>query len=579
MKPELNLNLKPVSVEGMEVLNNTYDLLYDLHQYLDYVQSRDIKRKTRDNALPAPDVRRLLKTFSDPKYPLAEFNEMGSCLWLDFVDYLALDMELVDYDIQGAYRSYNSQSPTFSDNYILPVLKNIEAFIQAPPEQQILQITNNLINREHEGYSRYPALLNEFMTKSLLGFLNTFPRWGSGAGLLPSLNLPKARAWLLTLLKDCQPGTWYRVQDLVACLKSDAPYFLFPEEIPEIRGKKISRYTGFHESLSAYERERAIIPDNAPDAFERVEGRFIERFFENIPLLMGFVHLAYDPEAPGMNQVPSLGHLAAFRLQSRFVHMMDGEINPAKVTILPNFEVLLESEFYPHQTVRQISRFAEPLKQSLGETGACLFTFRLDKEKVAKALVEEADLDVLALLKNLSHQPIPGNVATEIEEWSGHAEIFTLYEGYCLVESAEALPEIEAQTVLTIAPTLRLIDDFPGVITTLEKAEKFPFVINHLDQGFEPVHKDAITLFPRADQTRPDKTEPEPITIQKETLIRLRFPTEKVLKRFMMALAEARVPIHVENETLTLTVLERYQANLEKIARSLADTYQIHFEE
>jgi hypothetical protein len=163
---------------------------------------------------------------------------MGSCLWLDFVDYLALDMELVDYDIQGTYRSYNSQSPTFSENYILPVLKNIEAFIQAPPEQQILQITNNLINREHEGYSRYPALLNEFMTKSLLGFLNTFPRWGSGAGLLPSLNLPKARAWLLTLLKDCQPGTWYRVQDLVACLKSDAPYFLFPEEIPEIRGKK-----------------------------------------------------------------------------------------------------------------------------------------------------------------------------------------------------------------------------------------------------------------------------------------------------------------------------------------------------
>ena len=50
-------------------------------------------------------------------------------------------------------------------------------------------------------------------------------------------------------------------------------------------------------------------------AFERVEGRFVERFLEGIPLALGYVDVAYSDEKDTV--FPSINKLQAFRVTDR----------------------------------------------------------------------------------------------------------------------------------------------------------------------------------------------------------------------------------------------------------------------
>ena len=571
------MNFLPISIDAFEVETNPFDLLHDLHQYLMYMQSHEVKRKTRSNELPNPDIRRLLKSFSNPELLLEEFKLYKDCTWLNFIDTLALSLELVDFDIQGEYRGYTSQSPSFIDNYILTDPESVESFNSAPPSEQMTQILNDLINRKHTGYDN-PFLINEFLHKSILGRLDPFSNWGISTGQMPNLNMPEARLFLIKLLKDCQPGAWYSVKDLIAHLKDQHPDFLFPSEpSPDRWGEIPERYQGFSEG-PLYSSNNNCISEDDPNAFERVEGRFVERFLEGIPLLIGGVNLAYDPLNMDEAVFPSINHLTAFQVRSWLSRLLNHEALPAKVTVLPNFEILLESEYYHQQLVHQISAFAHPIKESLGETGACLFTFSLSKETVAEALVEEPDLDVLALLEGISSTPIPANVAVEINEARRHADVFKLYRNYSLVESDHLPPEIETFTSVHISPQMKLIEQPIEAFQTLEALERVPVWVEHKDDHFSPIPEGALSLFPKV---QPPQTTtppaPEPITIEKEITITLRFPSEAVFKVFKQALVEKRIPTTIEEEALALIIPERYQAEIDTIIQQNAETYQIKF--
>ena len=77
---------------------------------------------------------------------------------------------------------------------------------------------------------------------------------------------------------------------------------------------------------------------------------------------------------------------------------MNDTAQPPKVTVLPNFEIVVESEFYPAQTLLQLEKLAEPAPVKANGTLVSVRTLTLKRERVAAALVADPDLDVSRLL-------------------------------------------------------------------------------------------------------------------------------------------------------------------------------------
>ena len=206
---------------------------------------------------------------------------------------------------------------------------------------------------------------------------------------------------------------------MIGILKTQQPFFLIPKNPKRTKSLEQGRYSNFYEHKGNRWGNRTTISDTEPDAFERVEGRYVERFLERIPLSLGYVDVAYGDKQDA-DLFPSRGVLKAFRNQSRFLNFMQKKISPPRVTVQPNFEIQVGSECYPNQVLATL----RPLANIVIEDKAIIL--KLEKQKVAAQLAQNARLDVVELLQRLSGRESPQNVLIELKEWSGHSEAFTL---------------------------------------------------------------------------------------------------------------------------------------------------------
>jgi hypothetical protein len=207
----------------------------------------------------------------------------------------------------------------------------------------------------------------EFYNRHLQSSLNSFPSFGSAIGVMPLLDLPKVRRFLFTLLAELEIGRWYTTASLIRYLQEKHPYFLIPppEKLPQKdkwnRPLRLQRYDNFYEyTKETYYHDRSPIADNDPDGFRRVEGRFVERFLEGIPLTLGYTDVAYSPQ-PYEGRMPEMGTLQAFRLNGRFHQVMHATAITPNVTVLPTFEIHVES---PVRLIRQPDDAFHTLEQA-----------------------------------------------------------------------------------------------------------------------------------------------------------------------------------------------------------------------
>ena len=559
------IDLTPIDVTNLEIISNTLNLRRDIALFVDYVQERDVKRLHRSNALSKSDALRLAKLMSDPE-AVAQVREHGESAWVDYIDGVALSLGLVDYDTDGVYAGYNSHSPSFPDNYITVNTQKYEAFLRSSLLEQEFKLLYMLLD------TRGGA--SEFFNTSLLGSLEGFSSWGSGIGVVPMLDFPKARRLLLDLLQKCEVGVWYSTASLIQYLKREHPFFLIPEHplYKNNRPGEKGRYQNFHESKNRWGHE-ITIDENDPDAFERVEGRYIERFLEGIPLLMGYVDVAYSNQTY-QGLYPSRGLLPAFRIKSRLQQVMRREIPSPKVTIQPNFEIYVESEFYP------IHIFAHLLPLTDLVSDDVLTILKLKKEKVAAQAAENEKLDAVALLTELAGRDLPPNVARELKEWTEHSEKFTLYEGYSLLEGNKALPAADPFTVQQIAPNLRLVHSPKSLYKTLEAAELVPLSVKHWDNALRPLPQKARTLFAKKSKRRkPKAKKKETVTLTRQTIITLHVPQAKTLKAFRKAFLDARCPVEVDVDKLMITYSKKYEDQVAAVIKTLTKDYKIRFED
>ncbi|MHA1490622.1 MAG: hypothetical protein ACTSRI_13320 [Promethearchaeota archaeon] len=559
------LELTQIDITNLDIFINPYDLRRDIHVFMDYVSKRVVKRSYNTNVLNKADTKRLAKLMTYPSL-LEEIEKNSQSNWVNYIDWLVLKLGFVDYDIKGIYKGYYSTKCSYPDNYIEFNEENYNYFLELTlieQERLILKTLTEFYNYDN----------NEFLITSVLGRLDHFSSTGCGTGVLPTLNFAKVRQFLLDILKRCKKGVWYDILSLVQYLKVNYHYFLIPKE-PCFKSKwetKKDRYGNFYEGKKDQYRETKIsVHDH--DAFERVEGRYVERFLESIPLVLNYIDLAYGSSIY-KKRTPSLNQLKAFKVNERFLHFMRGEINPPKVTVQPNFEIHIESEFYPAKIISQI----RPITIFISSDTVTIM--KLDNKKVITLLAKDDSLDVITLLQDLSNRDLPKNVLIELQEWTHKLETFTLYEGFGLleIEKDKNLPVSEEFTVKKITPNIRIMRSTETLFSLLEEAELIPLLVKHPKKSLRPLPEKASSLFTK-DSHIPAKQK-EQLTLKRESTVTLHFPSITFLKKFHKAMFQARCSVLVDQSNLIITFPARIRNQVDLLLESMKKNYIIQIDD
>ena len=553
--------LKTIDIDPYEKCSVKVTLRKDLHLYVNHIQNRWIKRSVRENKLPKADAKRIANLLANPD-AVAEINEEGESTWVNFIDELALTLGFTIYDTKGKYQGYSSASPAFSDNYIDFDDKAYQQFLALPLQKQEQFIFDTLIGKFAPGY-------NEFISRSFFGRLDRFSSMGFAGGVIPGIKFDKVRKFLFSCLKACKPGVWYETASLVRYLKKEHPFFLIPKK-PTYEHKwekEQGRYCNFSEYDNQMNKNEKI-SEKDPDAFERVEGRFVERFLENIPLTLGYVDLAYDmPVNP--EKRPSMGNLKAFKINECFSRFMNGEISEPHVTVHPNHEIHLESEFYPASMLNRLTLFSDLV------TSDRICILKLNRMKAVQYMADDKSLDLKGYLQDLTGNPLPPNIAAELDEWAGHSETFILYRGCGLHEGNDLPPLLKDFKLEALSPSLRLVRSPDDLFSRLEKDKRVPMLITHGPNAFTAPPDGVKSVFTRK-KKKGKKTKTKALmTITKKPFITLLFETDPFLDAFVKALIREKCTVEINKTKRSITYAAEQKKQLDAVMKQLKKRYQI----
>lgn len=561
------IELDTIDVKNYETISNSFDLRKDMHVFTDYIRQRSVKRSVRGNKIPKTDARRIAKLMSDPA-ALEEVNGWDGSRWLNFIDTLVLDLGFVNYDTKGKYLGYTSSDVSYTENYINFNESAYKKFLARPMQKQEQKLFDIMIG--DFGNSN-----NEFIRRSLFGRLNMFSQYGCATGVIPHLNFDNARIFLFNCLKSCQVGIWYDTASLVRYLKKTYPFFLIPKN-PKYKYKsdrKEGRYCNFHEHKKDEWGESKVISEKADDAFERVEGRFVERFLEHIPLTLGYVELAYGEQAnPG--QHPSIGCLKGFKVNESFLRFMNGQIPEPRVTVQPNHEIHVESEYYPAEMLSRLAPFTDLV------TTDRICILKLNKKKAVKYLAENESADLKKIIGDQAENPLPPNIAAELDEWVGHSETFLLYQEFGLLEGSSLPKFVKKFEEEKLSSSLRLIRSPDELFSELEMAGQIPILLTHRNNGFKKPPDKVQSVFKQKAAKKKKKTaKKELISIRQKTYVTLFFQTSELLNVFVKALVLEKCPVEVDKVMRSATYASEHSKMLNTALKKLKKTYRIKIEE
>lgn len=556
-------DLKEVNVTDLEVFANPSDLRQDLHVLVDYTRNHEIKRGHRTNLIPRGHQERLAKLMSDPA-SASQMNEEGSSSWIEHVDWTCLALKFTRYDTKGVYAGYSSTEPSFPDNYVTLDEKRYEQFLKLTLQQQ----EEALLDFHLEEWG------NEFFILGPLSRLDQFDAWGSATGVVPTIPFAKVRRHLLDLLARCPSGVWLSTASLVEYLRRNHPWFLIPKDIPagvRAEGPGKGRYGNFIERKRGDWGNRKTIPNSDPDGFAKVEGRYVERFLEGVPLVFGYTEVAYVKQKRESEIEPSRGLLPAFRVTERLRRVMRNEIASPKVTVLPNFEVHIESLFHPAQTEARLRPLGDLVQRGI------VTVFKLTKPKVAAELAAHPEHNPIESIEALSGRVLPPNVREELENWAGHSEKFILYEGFGLLEGQCQVGGIDRFVSEAIVPNLALVRHADELYRRLEAAEQVPIRIRHADLALAAMAGVKSCVVRSAPPQRsPGK---KALKLKRSVQTTLWFADAEAHAAFAKLLLDAKCVVPTDRRALTITYPKRVEPVVEECLKKLRQQYVVAVED
>ena len=559
-------NLEEIKATDLDVFANPADLRQDLQALADYVQAHEIKRGYRDNRIPQAHQQRLIKTMSDPA-SAAKKDQFGEARWIEHLDAVCLALKWVSYDTEGKYMGYSSSEPSFPDNFMKFDERQHRNFLQLPLQAQEEQILDVHLKAGEVGAS-------EFFSRSTLGRLDSFPSFGCATGVVPTIAFGKVRRHLLELLAQYPPGVWFSTASLLEHLRLHDPGFVIPKVIPDAVRKSTlreGRYANFVERKPGDWSHDKPISERDPEGFAKVEGRFVERFLEGIPLVLGYTEVAYTRSKTETPIEPSRGLLPAFRITERLRRAVRREVAEPKVTALPNFEVHVESLFFPARTEAQLRPLGELVQRGI------VTVFKLTKPKVAAALAAQADQNAIETLKAVTGRELPLNVEHELRDWAGHSEKFILYEGFGVLEGRCEAAGADRFVVETISPSLALVRSAEALYRHLEAAEQVPLRIRHSDNALAaPAHVRSRMAPSAAPRSAPGK---RPVKVKRSLRTTLWFADGEAHAAFCQLLLDAKCVLAVDRRALTASYPPQAEPQVKECLRKLKETYALAVED
>ncbi|MFT4973653.1 MAG: hypothetical protein ACI9JY_002863 [Saprospiraceae bacterium] len=566
---------KNIDVSQFEIATPEYDIRKDLFRFMQYCQEYTIKRSVYGNMLSKSDYKRICKLMGHPEL-MEDYNKDMGLEWVDFVDDQALGLRWINYDTEGEYSGYTSSQASFRDNYIEVNSDKFQQFLSLSSLEQEQFLYRYFVGQKRE--------YNELLSNSFFGRLNSFSYTGSATGVLPTLNFKKTRRILTDTLATLESNVWYQASDLIDLLKEKHPWFLIPEAvyIEESGGwnkpkKKVKydRYYNFHEykngeNSHSYRRrdgtKEYILPEDLL-GFEKVEGRFIERFLEDYVFTLGYVELAYSKEKyTGI--MPEMGTLTAFRLSPLFTKMLQNEDIDCYVSVQPNFEINIISPVYPFAVLHQLSNFTKPIKEDKQ------FVLKLDKQKVLEYLVAKPDFKLTNLLKELSNTPLPQNVVMEIEEWTERTNVFTLYKNLGIYEGLKKQPLADFFTEAAISRTIRLVRQPKSLLEKLHGNGVIALGGHHGEDKFQEFPTKVKTVFPTLKIEESKKKTKETVEITREEMLVYSIGNQDFYDKFLLEILKSQLPVEVNKVKKTLLFHKKNETKMKALIAELKENFQ-----
>jgi hypothetical protein len=557
------ITLETASISGLKIESNICDLHHDIAQYIRYIKNRSVKRSSRNNYLLKGDVVRLSKLMPGHELDTADFDT-EDFHYPGFIDSLAYAMGFVEFDIVSNY--YDS---TFPENYITIKENNYQKHIHLPlqkQEERILSLFNTEGSEDR----------NEFICQSPLGILDHFQSYNIGE-VVKTIDFVKVRLFLFDILSNLEVNTWYSVKSLIEYLKSNHPYFLIPRQ-PEViktksyRQKELfeNRYAGFSDT---YEQKRYQLDTTYKDIFERVEGRYIERFLEFIPFLLGYTELAYNNDDLEKYR-PTIGRLGAFRITPRFFNLINKNIQEPKIVVQPNFEISIESDIYPVSIILQLESIGHLIKKDV------LSQVKLDKNKVIQKVANEPEFDPIQYLSSINSLTLPENVKTELKEWCIYADAFILYENVGILESSFKFPNTEQFIVQKINKKFDIIKNPIKLIEELESNQTIPIKkITHKNDKFLELNGEYKSIFSNNKALNKKKLNNlEKLKINRLNLIKLVFATEKGFSLLSNQLLEKGCMINTSDTEKAIIIDQKDEKILKETLKDISQKYKLELE-
>ena len=400
--------------------------------------------------------------------------------------------------------------------------------------------------------------------------LDQFNSWGSATGVVPTIPFARVRRHLLHLLARCPSGVWLSTASLIEHLRRNNPWFLIPKEIPVASrdcGHGAGRYSNFIELKGGDWGNHKTIPDSDPEGFAKVEGRYVERFLEGAPLVLGYTEVAYSKRKRETELEPSRGLAPAFRVTERLRQAMRKEVPAPKVTVLPNFEIHVESLFFPAQTEARLRPLSDLVQRGV------VSVFKLTKPKVAATLAAHPEQKPIETLEALSGRPLPANVGAELGDWAGHSEKFVLYEGFGLLEGQRQTGGIDRFVIEPISPDLALVREPEKLYQSLEVTERVPARIRHADQALTAPAGLKSRLVPTSSPQRPPGK--KPLKLKRSIQTTLWFADAEALDAFAKLLLDAKCVVPTNRRVLTVTYSRKAEPLVKECLKKLGQQYAV----
>jgi len=401
----------------------------DIYEFIKFIKNKDIVLTKRYNNIPVPVARKLSKLMSF-KEDTSKVVDDYSSTWINLIHTICKKLDLVNKEVDSwvdditGYYYRKWERPSYPEFDIHLIDRNWSEYLELDPfekERKILDALCYVTGSEFYNCPVYKRCDRD----------DRFSEFGSGVNAQQYVKYPPIRKKLLDVLALVEEGKWYETGSLITYIRKNYPNLILDHNN---RGhvESYKAYNNFYHSFyetkdkSGWGRDIEV-HENDKDAYERVEGRYINYFLETIPFMMNLVELAYTNP---LDILPPRGHITHFRLTLYGKEILSGMLQrdkPSHKKILPTFEVFIPMDEFDEKIILRLDKYTKTLATDK------MYHLKIDKKSILSELEKGEQIwEIINFFEGLAG--LPQNIRYELESYGLHSEKIVSLPAVSIIE-------------------------------------------------------------------------------------------------------------------------------------------------